>query len=190
MQRKRLTLLLIALLVIVVAALTIKVGVLDNVTTSFTPADGFKIPEYGTQINFANNGSYKSANLDNATGFYAWYFTNLHLNNAILNHEESLAVSAQNSNLTISFYDQTADDFEINAQLNYSVTGNGDQDFNLNIYYAELQNMQVYVDGVAKTQDNGWTINYISSQSAPWLTITGAKSNVTITYQQTVIPPP
>ena len=184
MQRKRLTLLLIALFVIVIAALAISLVVLDNSTTSFTPADGFKIPEYGTQINFANKGSYKNANLDNDTGFYAWYFTNLHLNNAVMNHEGPLAVSAQNSNLTVSFYDQTADDFGINAQLNYSVTGNGDQAFNLNIYYTELQNMQVYIDGVAKTQNDGWTINYISSQSAPWLTITGAKSNVTITYQQ------
>jgi hypothetical protein len=190
MQRKKLAILLITLLVIVIAALTIQLTVLDNVTTSFAPADGFKIPEYGTQINFANHGSYKTANLNNDTGFYAWYFTKLHMNNAVINHEEPLAVSAQNSNLTISFYDQTEDDFEINAQLNYSVTGSGDQDFNLDIYYAELQNMQVYIDGVAKAQNNGWIINYISSQSAPWLTITGAKSNVTITYRQTVIPPP
>ena len=65
-------------------------------TTPLLTTDEFNIPQLGSSINFAVNGSYRSATLENNT----WIFRGLALNNT--QTQGTLQISTENTNITIT----------------------------------------------------------------------------------------
>jgi len=168
----------------------------------FTPEDQFVIPEYNSQFNFAVGGSYDSASLENNT----WNFAGLALDSYILNltagggvsgvlygrdvlnysrNDGNFSVSAHNCNITIANYDLILHYGPSTGWLNYTVKGVGTQTFNLHYFSAGIGpiNWTVYIDGVAKPQNEGWAIT-----TDEWLTVSGATSNASIHYER-IYPP-
>ncbi len=137
--------------------------------TSFTPEDQFSIPAYNGNISFALNGSYSNATLESDI----WTFTNLQLNNS--EPIENLAVSAQNSNVTI-FWAQIFNTTLRAAFLSYTVEGQATQTFNfdLNIDGGEWS---VLFNEIFIAEGEGWTLSPDQT-----LTVTGATGNVTLMY--------
>jgi hypothetical protein len=175
-----------------------------NCAVTFSPADKFDIPALNSQITFAIDGSYDSANLENNT----WNFVGLALDNYMLNltrvdpyrrvltGREVLRVSyndgnfsalVQNCNITITSYDIWMNFAPQIGWLNYSVTGTGTQTFNL--HYATLTsptegiNWTVYINDVFMFQNDSWTIS-----SDGWLKVSSSNSKVSIHYD--MIEPP
>ncbi len=106
-----------------------------NTSTAFTTADNFSIPEKNGNINFAFNGAYTEAKLENGT----WTFEGLVLNNSQavqaygfpdIQSLGNLKISAENSNVTVlallSFNYSTQVDI-----LSFTVEGWGTQTVNL-----------------------------------------------------------
>jgi len=136
---------------------------------NFTPPGKFGIPEYNGTINFAFNGTYTLASLENET----WNFVNLRLN---YSHAlENLEVSTQNSNITIISYRST-NTTSGNARLRYSVEGQGRQTFNIGLD-PKGGEWSVVFDGVFMGEGDGWNASPDGT-----LTILGATSDVTIWY--------
>jgi hypothetical protein len=94
---------------------------------SFTPADKFSIPAYNGIINFAVNGTYSSATLENNS----WTFTNLLLNGS--QQLENFAISTQNCNVTIFSYQIFNTSSSNFSTFNYAVEGKGNQILNLGL---------------------------------------------------------
>jgi hypothetical protein len=139
---------------------------------NFTSKDTFAIPASNGSINFAVNGTYTSASLDNDI----WTFVNLQLDN--LQPLEKLEVSAQNCNVTIiaySMFDTRFRGFR-GALFSYKVEGQGKQTFNIGVPLAPGE-WSVLLEDEFKGQGDGWSVSPDAT-----LTITGAKSNVTIWY--------
>ena len=137
--------------------------------TSFTSSDKFSIPWYNGSINFALNGTYANATLKNDV----WTFTNLWINNSEM--VENLAVSAQNSNVTI-VWAQVLNTTLRGAFLSYMVEGQGTQTFNFDLKieggeWSVLFNEDFIAEG------EGWTLSLDHT-----LTVTGANGNVTLMY--------
>ena len=98
-----------------------------STTTAFSPSDKFSVPEYNGNINFAVNGTYSSATLQNNV----WTFTNLQLNGSqALNN---LEFSTQNSNVTIFSYITSNVNGIPTLRLRYVVEGGGKQILNLGL---------------------------------------------------------
>ncbi|MCL5876410.1 MAG: hypothetical protein M1540_01190 [Candidatus Bathyarchaeota archaeon] len=100
--------------------------------TPFTPNDKFIIPQLNGSLNFAFNGTYTSAALQNDT----WFFTDLTLNrnNSSL-RLGNLDISVKDSNITIfTFYsDRLSAQFNRFGSIRYFAEGAGTQTINLNI---------------------------------------------------------
>ena len=142
---------------------------LAQTETNFTIEDKFSIPPYNGSISFALNGSYANATFENDI----WTFTNLRLNNS--ETVENLAVSAQNSNVTILWI-QIFNTTLRAAFLSYTVEGQGTQNFNfdLNIDGGEWS---VLFNEIFIAEGDGWTLSPDHT-----LTVTGATGNVTLMY--------
>jgi hypothetical protein len=136
---------------------------------TFTPKETFAIPASNGTISYAFNGTYSNASLVNDL----WTFINLHLDNS--QPLEKLEVSAQNSNITIIAY-STFDTRFRGALLSYKVEGQGKQTFNMGVPLTEGE-WSVLLEDEFKGQGDGWNVSPDAT-----LTITGAKSNVTIWY--------
>jgi len=100
-------------------------------------------------------------------------------------------MSARNCNVTITGYHAPFSSSGFAGWLNYTVTGVGNQTFDNNydkIDSREINNYTVIIDGIARTQNDGWTLT-----DDGWLIVTGATSNVTIIYKHVQVgetPPP
>lgn len=148
---------------------------------NFTSSDIFSIPLLNSTINFAYNGSYHVATFEDNF----WSFGGLTLSGlgSSVNRSHSLDVSAQNCNITITHID-TLTWLDQVGWLTYNVEGVGNQTFNMH-WRAEgfVIGFKVYIDGVAKDAGDGWTgwsgKNPVTDNM---LTVTGAKSNVSIGY--------
>jgi hypothetical protein len=132
------------------------------------------------------NATYFPAHFSSVDGLYIppfWMFTNFSTGNGTIN----LAVSANNCNITItSFSSLTRNDSEqyaiyTDSWLNYTVDGRGNQTVAYTYLYSSylptnntIENLDVYIDGVAKQQGDGWSGAHIG------ITITGATSRVSI----------
>ena len=89
------------------------------------------------------------------------------------------SVSAQNCKVTITHLDALNVVPPFPGELDYTVAGVGSQSFNLHYSNYGLLNWTVYIDGVAKPQNNGWTVSADGT-----LTITGAVSDVSIHWAE------
>jgi hypothetical protein len=96
--------------------------------TTFTTFDRFDIPALAGSIQFAYNGSYTSATLENNT----WRFIGLSINGS--QRQGTLLVSASDSNLTIySFFaSQSASNFT-RKSIRYYAEGVGQQVFDISV---------------------------------------------------------
>jgi len=63
------------------------------------------------------------------------------------------------------------------GNLEYTVSGTGVQTVNIHYYYNEWLNYTVSIDGQSRAENDGW-----KATKDGWLTISGAKAQVTITY--------
>jgi len=153
--------------------------------TIFKPTDKFDIPENNSTINFAADGTYVRASLDNG----AWHFVDLHLNfvDFLLNNSQrpeklTLKVSAQDSNVTIRAYQiLNITTSTRGIYLRYNITGQGSQTFNFG-FIPKGGEWDIIFNGVAKGENDGWRISPDAT-----ITITGATANVAITYYR--LPP-
>jgi hypothetical protein len=139
---------------------------------TFTPEDTFAIPASNGTISYGFNGTYANASLMNDL----WTFINLHLDNSP--PLEKLEVSAQNSNITIIAYSTFDTRFQgfRGALLSYKVEGQGKQTFNIGVPLTKGE-WSVLLEDEFKGQGDGWSVSPDAT-----LTITGAKTNVTIWY--------
>lgn len=140
-----------------------------QVATEFLPERQFEIPAYNGSINFAVNGSFAQATLENN----AWVFSQLRLAHSY--PLESLGVSVQNCNITIRSYGRfTA--VESAGILRYNVTGQGNQTF---IFNLEPKNREwsVVFDGEFLPEGRGWHLGDHET-----ITVTRSAVNVTIFY--------
>jgi hypothetical protein len=136
---------------------------------TFTSTDKFGAPTYNGTISFATGGTYTQANLENGI----WNFENLRLNNSGL--RENLAVSAQNSNVTILSY-RKFNTTAVGVRLSYTVVGYGKQTFNLGLN-AKEGDWSVILNGKYVSINDGW---FMSPNQT--ITVTAATSSVTILY--------
>ena len=141
---------------------------LAQAKTTFTPEDNYAIPGYNAVINFAVNGTYAKATLENDT----WAFSDLQLNNS--QALENLRISAQSSNLTISSFRITNTTYW-SARLRYTVEGQGKETINLGLVPKQYE-WTVVSNGVYLEKGDRWAITPDAT-----LTIKGATNNVTIT---------
>jgi hypothetical protein len=149
----------------------------ERASVNLTAADAFTIPTCNSSINFAFTGAYVYASLENDT----WRFQNLFMNENKPTYGVptwSLGVSAQNCKVTITSYRALVGTDQ--GGLSYTVTGVGKQFLKLDYDRSNNYplNYTVYVDGVAKAQNDMWTLS-----NNGWLTITGATSNVSISFE-------
>jgi len=161
----------------------------ERASETFTPADVFAIPECNSSINFAFDGSYVYTNF----GDNIWRFQNLIVDDYGPSNIPTwyLSMSARNCNVTITGYHAPFSSSGFAGWLNYTVTGVGNQTFDNNydkIDSREINNYTVIIDGIARTQNDGWTLT-----DDGWIIVTGATSNVTIIYKHVQVgetPPP
>lgn len=166
----------------------------DNVIP-FSPADQFAIPKYNSSVSFAAGGSYESATFyDNGT----WHFAGLALNSYTLNlsargappggivtgrdvlpylyNGGSFSVSAKDCNVTITGYEPLTQYNPYSGWLNYTVTGTGEQIFDLNFPGTAFY-WNITIDGEMKIQNESWT-----QTNNNLIKVTGATNNVCIHY--------
>lgn len=188
---------------IIFSALTFVSIIPVHGAVTFTPEDQFAIPEDNSRFNFAIGGSYDNASLENGT----WNFVGLALDNYVLDlgrsfsggvlygrdvlrycsNDGNFSVSVQNCDITITNYDVITWFAPYSGWLNYTVKGVGNQTFNLHYFSPAAGRVgpdiwKVYIDGVAKPQNEGWTISRSSTDR--WITVSGATSNVSIHYDK------
>jgi hypothetical protein len=115
------------LFVFVTVSSLLLLGVQAQDRISFKSSDRFSIPQLNGSIQFAYNGSYSSAALENDT----WVFRDLAINSS--RQLGTLKVSVQNSNITIySFY--SSDAISATRQyIRYFAEDAGRQVFNLGV---------------------------------------------------------
>lgn len=154
--------------------------------TTFTPADKFSIPGQNANINFAFNGSYTKATLENGT----WTFKGLTLNNtqALQNYGFSdiqglgnLKISAENSNVTVLAFVSLNFTFPVDL-LTFTVEGWGTQTVNLGLNSSSPTNVaewSVLTDEGATflAEGSGW--NLLPDNS---VRINGGVGNVTVMH--------
>ena len=168
---------IIALILIV--ALPVRFFQVVRAAETFTSSDYFTIPELHGRISFREGGSYTTASLNNST----WDFTGLTFGGAksvFPNFEGTkFSVSAQNCDMTITRLDVLNIFPPFSGWLEYTVAGIGMQTVNLRYAMNEWLSYTIYVDGVARAQNDGWTVT-----KDGWITVTGATSTVRIQYAQ------
>lgn len=149
--------------------------------TTFTPAEKFTIPKLNGTISFAVNGSCSAATFENDT----WNFKDLRLNAS--QSVGNLQVSAENSNITVTFYRAPTSSLSRSASLRYTVEGKGKQTINLGLnssrpssaseWNVRIQNSDFLAEG------EGWKLLPDDT-----VVITGANGNVTITHSGFSVP--
>jgi hypothetical protein len=152
----------------------------SSASTTFTSQDWFDIPAYNSSIGFAVGGSYANASLQNNT----WDFTGLVLEGGKtavplpMVNGFALSISAHDSNIKVTRFDPlNVFPPQGSGWLEYTAQGVGNQTLNLHYYYNQWLNYSVYIDGVAKPQNNGW---FVTDEG--WITVTGATASVKISY--------
>jgi hypothetical protein len=153
--------------------------------TTFTPTTKFNIPEQNGTINFAFNGSFTAATLQNGT----WTFSDLNIDHPQsfggfdLTGSQSigdLKFSTQNSNVTIWAYLTFYYTIPVDS-LVYSVEGVGKQTVNLGLNSTKAADPTewsiIMQDNVFLAEGQGWTL--LPDET---LVISGATSNVTIAH--------
>ena len=158
-----------------------------NAKTTIETGNKYAIADTNAIIMLSENASnstatYYPAHHSTTDGLYVppfWEFTNFSTGNGTVD----LAVSASNCNLTIaSFNYLTRNDPEqytsyTDSWLNYTIDGRGNQTLDCTYLYSSYsptRNPDVYIDGVAKQEGDGW------SGANFGITITGATSRVSI----------
>jgi hypothetical protein len=177
------------MLLVLVMALPIAFFQVAHASETFAATDYFAIPELNGRIYFAGGGYYSNASISNGT----WHFTDLIFAGAKgvfppgkfpppipgFNGATTLSVSAENCDVTITRLDLVNVFPPWSGWLEYTVVGAGTQTINLHYSPNALWlGYTVYVDGVAKAQNDGWSVT-----KDGWLTVTGATSNVKIQYE-------
>jgi len=153
----------------------------------FAGSTQFQIPANNATINFAGEGSYQTASLNDGT----WDFSGLQCSlsapaSAFLPGAQNFnfSVSAWNSNITITCLNVLNGFPPADGWLNYTVAGKGFQAFNM--YYGNNAGLviywTVYMDGVNKSQNDSWAFS-----SDGWLSVTGASQSVDV-YRENVDP--
>jgi hypothetical protein len=142
-----------------------------NAATAFSSDDSFYIPGCNSQIRFAADGSYDRAALRGN----AWVFDNLTYDAA--HNVWGFSVSAKDCNVTITGISAINMPDQI-GWITYNVTGVGSQTLGVSSLdgneYGFFSRYAVFIDGVNRTQGDGWTYT-------PF-TVTGATANVSICY--------
>jgi hypothetical protein len=158
-----------------------------NAKTTLETDNQYAIADSNAIIILSGNASnttatYYPAHYSNIDGLYVppfWEFSNFSTGNGTVD----LMVSANNCNLTItSFSYLTRNGSEqyavyTDSWLNYTIEGRGNQTVDYTYLYSSYsptRNPDVYIDGVAKQQGDGWSGANIG------ITITGATSRVSI----------
>ncbi|MDR0493297.1 MAG: hypothetical protein LBH74_06645 [Nitrososphaerota archaeon] len=116
----------IAIIILGIVVLPFLLSVQAQNTITFLPTDTFSIPELDGSINFAINGSCRSAVLENNT----WIFRGLVLNNS--QTRGNLQISTDNSNITITDF-RSNSAFGRSQYLRYISEGQGVQIINFGI---------------------------------------------------------
>ncbi len=154
--------------------------------TTFTPSDKFSIPGQNANINFAFNGSYTKATLENGT----WTFKGLVLNNtqalqaygfSDIQGLGNLKISAENSNVTVLALVSLNFTFPVDL-LTFTVEGWGTQTVNLGLNSSLPTNVaewSVLTDEGATflAEGSGW--NLLPDNS---VRINGGMGNVTVMH--------
>jgi hypothetical protein len=156
-------------------------SVQSQTDVAFTSQDRFPIPSVNGSIGFLVNGSYSSATLQNGV----WNFQDLNLRGS--QTLGNLKVSAQNSNITISFF-RSNNTFLRSSTLRYSIEGQGIQTVNLGLNTSQptsTSEWSVIVAGnVFLAPGDGW--NLLKDNT---VVVTGATGNVTVSYYNFGLPP-
>ncbi|MFC1487317.1 nitrous oxide reductase family maturation protein NosD [Thermoproteota archaeon] len=172
----------------------------------FTPETIFSIPESNGQVNFSVGGIYESAKLKNGT----WNFVGLALDTYMRDlgntysggivrgseylrfcpNDGNISVSVKNCNITITNLDLITRFAPFSGWINYSVNGVGNQSLNLHYILSDGSCIgpdlwTIYIDGVSRPQNEGWTISWSPEQI---IKISGATKNVSIYYDSTPLP--
>ena len=172
----------------------------ENDVRPLSPADKFAIPNYNGSISFATGGSYENATLYNDT----WHFAGLALNSYTLNLSArgappggmvtgrdvlpylydggSFSVSAKDCNVTVTGYEPLTHHSTYSGWLNYTVTGIGEQIFDLN-FPGKAFYWNITIDGEMKIQNKSWT-----QSNNNLIKVTGARNNVCIHYDSIQTP--
>ena len=144
--------------------------------TSFTTNDKFLIPAKNSEFNFAFNGTYEMAYLENDF----WIFKNLDSSNSRSTEKLNLRISPLDCNLTIFpfriAYYQYGEAILKWVILRYTISGEGTQIINLG-FDANNGQLDVIIDGEFVGRNQGWTRSNDGT-----LTITNAADRVTIWY--------
>jgi hypothetical protein len=131
----------------------------------FTPTDNFPIPEQNATINFAFNGTFTSATLQNGT----WTFRNLQISHPqtalgldLTNAQPvgDLKFSAKDCNVTIWAYLTFYYTLPVNS-LMYYVSGLGTQTVNLGLNYTRSDPSEWSIitgDNVFLAAEQGWKL--------------------------------
>lgn len=143
---------------------------------SFTSKEKFEIPSNNCSINFATNGSYRTANLQD--GF--WIFEDLSFPTAIGSEKLNIKVSASDCNLTIfpfqiAYYPYGEAILKW-VIMRYTVSTQGIQIINLG-FDAKNGQLDVIIDGEFIGRNLGWSLSTDGT-----FTITEATENVTLWY--------
>jgi hypothetical protein len=186
---------------IILATPLIRAQAAEDTVIAFSPADQFAIPNYNGSISFAAGGSYESATLyDNGT----WHFAGLALNSYTLNLSDrgappggivtgrdvlpclydggSFSVSAKDCNVTITGYEPLTHYYPYSGWLNYTVTGTGEQVFDL-YFPGKAFYWNITIDGKMKIQNESWT-----QSNNNLIKVTEARNNVCIHYDEISTP--
>jgi hypothetical protein len=149
-------------------------------TTTFTSTDEFSIPEFNGFINFAVNGSYTTATLQN----HSWTFTGLSLNNS--QYRGALTVSAENSNVTITDF-RPSGIVGRSQVIRYITQGQGTQTVNLHLNQTTPTHgsewMVILSPSIFLSEGSGWNL-----QSDNTVLLNGLVGNVTVFHYVLDIP--
>jgi hypothetical protein len=143
---------------------------------SFITTDKFLIPTKNSEFNFAFNGTYEMAYLENDF----WIFKNLDSSNLRSSEKLNLKISPLDCKLTIFpfriAYYQYGESILKWVILRYTIYGKGTQIINLG-FDANNGQLDVIIDGEFVGRNQGWTRSNDGT-----LTITNAADTVTIWY--------
>lgn len=149
-------------------------------TTNFTPADVFAIPELNGSINFATNGSYTSAILQNNS----WIFSGLSLNAS--QYRGGLTVSTENSNIIITDY-RSSSILGRSQVIRYIAQGQGTQTVNLHLNTTKPTHdsewMVILSPAIFLSVNNGWSL-----QPDNTVVLNGLTGNITVFHYVLNVP--